>query len=377
MTSLLLSSLGRLSDDDLVAEVARLARCECDVTAELIAHLAELDARRLYLGKGFASLFVYCTGALRLSEHEAYNRIEAARAARRFPVILDLLREGSVNLTTIRLLAPHLRCENHEELLACASGRSRREVEELLAGRFPRPAVPPSVRKLPEARPEVPTLRGAIAASALPAAAIGEAGAVASAGTVAPPRASVWPPSATLPPPKHRAALAPLAPDQYKITFTAKAETCRKLRRAQDLLRHQIPDGNPAEIFDRALSALLLELERKKLAATDRPRPSRGTDPRSRHIPAEVKRAVWLRDGGRCAFVAKDGRRCSERGLLEFHHAHPYAAGGDASLVNIALRCRPHNGYEAGLYFGPTRSIDGERVATRSGTRTTAAAAPP
>ena len=372
MTSRLLISLSRLSDDHLVAEVKRLARCERGVTAELIAHLAELDARRLYLGAGFASLFVYCTGALRLSAHEAYNRIEAARAARRFPLILELLREGSVNLTTIRLLAPHLTCENHEELLASASGRSRREVEELLAGRFPRPAVPPSVRKLPDANPEVATLRGASAASALPAAAIGEAL------DGAPPRASVSLLSpATLPPPSRRAALAPLALDQYKISFTAKAETCQKLRRAQDLLRHQIPDGNPAEIFDRALSTLLEELERKKLAATERPRPSRRTDPGSRHIPAEVRRAVWLRDGGRCAFLAKDGRRCSERGFLEFHHAHPYAAGGDASVVNIALRCRPHNRYEAERYFGPTRSICGEGIASRSETSTTAAAAPP
>ncbi len=372
MTSGFLSSLGRLSDDRLVAEMTRLAGCERGVTVELIAHLAEFDTRRLYLGAGFASLFVYCTAALRLSEHEAYNRIEAARAARRFPVILELLRDGAINLTTIRLLAPHLTCENHAELLASASGRSRREVEELLAGRFPRPAVPPSVRKLPEANLEVATLRGAIGASALPAPEATEAA------TVTPPPASVWPPSsATLTSPKHRAALVPLSLDQYKVTFTAKAETCQKLRRAQDLLRHQIPDGNLAEIFDRALSALLEDLERKKLAATDRPRSSRGTDPGSRHIPAGVRRAVWLRDGGRCAFVAKDGRRCTERGLLEFHHAHPYAAGGNASVVNIALRCRPHNGHEAKLYFGPTRSIGGVATATRSEPSSTAAAGSP
>jgi len=287
MTSGLLSSLGRLSDDHLVAEVKRLAGCERGVTAELIAHLAELDARRLYLGAGFASLFAYCTGALRLSEHGAYNRIEAARAARRFPRILDLLVEGSVNLTTMRLLSPHLTCENHEELLASASGRSRRAVEELLAGRFPRPAVASSVRKLPVVNPGATTPRGAIAASILPAA-IDEVRAV------APPQASVSPSSpatspafpATLlplqappPPPSRRAALVPLAPDQYKVTFTAKAETYQKLRRAQDLLRHQIPDGDPAQIFDRALSALLEALERKRLAATDRPRPSRGSVP--------------------------------------------------------------------------------------------------
>ena len=127
-------SAARLSNEDLIAEVERLARCERDATAQLIAHLAELDARRLYLGAGFSSLFVYCTAALRLSEAEAYNRIEAARAARRFPVIFGLLQDGSVNLTTIRLLAPHLTAENHEELLAGASGGSRREVKSCWPG---------------------------------------------------------------------------------------------------------------------------------------------------------------------------------------------------------------------------------------------------
>ena len=153
--------------------------------------------------------------------------------------------------------------------------------------------------------------------------------------------------------------MAPLATDRYKITFTARAETCRKLRLAQDLLRHQVPDGNPAEIFDRALSALLEDLARKKLGASTRPRRDRGMVPGSRHIPAEVKRAVWLRDGGRCAFVAKGGRRCCERGFLEFHHIDPYAAGGEATVGNIALRCRPHNGYEADLYFGPREPVGG------------------
>ena len=122
-----------LSDDALVAEVTSLAGREREATAHLIAHLAELDARRLYLGAGFSSLFTYCTEVLRLSEAEAYNRIEAARAARRFPIVLDRLAEGSLNLTTVRLLASHLTDENHLELLAAASGKSRREVEELLA----------------------------------------------------------------------------------------------------------------------------------------------------------------------------------------------------------------------------------------------------
>ena len=81
----------------------------------MIALLSQLDARRLYLGEGCASLFAYCTQVLRLSEHAAYGRIEAARTARKFPIVLDLLTDGSVTLTAVTLLAPHLTPVNHLE----------------------------------------------------------------------------------------------------------------------------------------------------------------------------------------------------------------------------------------------------------------------
>jgi hypothetical protein len=103
----------------------------------------------------------------------------------------------------------------------------------------------------------------------------------------------------------------------------------------------------------KALEVLVRELERQKIAATDRPRGSRGSDPHSRYIPAEVKRHVWARDDGACAFVARNGRRCGERAFVEFHHVDPHAAGGKATVDNIELRCRAHNRYEADLYFGP------------------------
>ncbi len=150
-----------------------------------------------------------------------------------------------------------------------------------------------------------------------------------------------------------RLSVTPLASQCYKVQFRASAETIEKLRLAQDLLRHQIPDGDPAAIFDRALTALLEDLAKKKLAATERPRGSRSPFPGSRHIPAEVKRAVWLRDRGRCAFVSRSGRRCTEAGFLEFHHVVPHASGGESTAENIQLRCRAHKGYEAALYFGP------------------------
>ncbi len=145
----LLSAATALSDADLLGRVVFLANAEREATVELVAHLAELDVRRLYLGQGFGSLYTYCTGALRLAEHAAYNRIEVARASRDFPALLDLLVDGSLNLATARLLAPHLRPDNFDAVVAMACGKSKREVEVLVAGLAPRPDVPSSVRKLP------------------------------------------------------------------------------------------------------------------------------------------------------------------------------------------------------------------------------------
>jgi hypothetical protein len=136
------------------------------------------------------------------------------------------------------------------------------------------------------------------------------------------------------------------------VQFTVGRETHDNLRRAQDLLRREIPDGDPGLIFDRALRLLLEDIARKKLAATSKPRPGRPTAERSRHVPAHVKRAVWLRDGGQCAFVARSGRRCRERAILEFHHVDPYAIGGETTSANLSLRCRAHNVHEAERVFG-------------------------
>jgi len=150
-----------LSDGALIAEVTRCARDERHATAQLVAHLAELDLRRLYLGAGHPSLFAYCRDGLGLSADAAYNRVEAARACRLFPRILEQLVEGSLTVTSVRLLARHLTADNHRELLAAATRRSKREVEELIAGRFPQPDTLSSVRKVPERTqsrvPVVPT----------------------------------------------------------------------------------------------------------------------------------------------------------------------------------------------------------------------------
>jgi len=145
--------------------------------------------------------------------------------------------------------------------------------------------------------------------------------------------------------------VAPLTPDRYRVQFTVSKETYDKLRHIQDLLCREIPDGDPAVIFDRALDLLVNDVEKKKLAATKNPRPPRATREGSRGIPAHVQRTVWKRDGGQCAFEGKRGR-CTECRFLEWHHVQPFGHQGPATVANISLRCRAHNVYEGELMFG-------------------------
>jgi 5-methylcytosine-specific restriction endonuclease McrA len=382
-------ALTEMSDHELLCEVKRLAEHEREATCKLIASLIELDVRRLYLGEGYSSLFVYCTGALRFSEGSAYNRIEAARTARRFPAVLERLKEGAVTLTTVRLLAPHLTDENHIDLLDAAGRRSRREVEQLIARLRPAPDVPASIRKLPvpasatrnacavveDALPVLRDSQQSPAASTAPGAAVARNAVVVV--PASPPLSSREV--------RHRAVVAPLSPERYRLQVTISAATQAKLRHAQNLLRHTISDGDPAQILDRALDLLIAKLEHQKAGVTTglRARPAsqskrkptrddtrktgptcdhpeatvpgscaRGPGSNSRYIPAAVRRKVWERDHGCCSFVGSGGRVCGERALLEFHHIVPFAAGGEATVQNLAVRCKLHNGHEAERFFG-------------------------
>jgi hypothetical protein len=336
--------LTTLSNHELLAETARLVAVERQGTAQLIAHLAEIDARELHLGEGYSSLFAYCTQALHLSESAAYDRIMAARASRRFPIVLARLMNGAVTLTTVRLLGPHLTSDNCERCLDAASYKTKREVENLVASLAPQPDVTASVRRVPAARPgQAPVSEALLVPSGEPAEAV-----PAPADRPAPTA-----PLATASP--TRALVAPLAPERYLIRVTVSGDAHAKLRRAQDLLRHAIPNGDPAAIVERALTVLVEQLERTRLGTVRSPRSSTTVVPNSRRVPANVRRLVWKRDAGQCAFVGSQGR-CAETACLEFHHVMPYAAGGMTSVENLALRCRAHNVHEAVQHFGATRS---------------------
>jgi hypothetical protein len=335
------ASFDAFSEIALVEEVERLARGERRATARLVAALTEFDAHKLYLGQGCSSMFVYCTRVLHLSEHAAYGRIEAARAARRYPVILGMLEAGELTLTSVGLLATHLTPQNHSAVLERAKGRTKREVQEIVASLRPLPDAKPLVRKQPAVlSPEdienVPGPQGRASATS---------------------SASDAPVQAT--------SDRPDAADSHAKQAAARSvgrETIAKLRRVQDLMRHVTPNGDLEVIFHRAIQMLLEDLEKKRIAAASRPRQGTSPNAKGRHIPAAVRRAVWRRDEGRCAFTGSSGR-CNETGFLEFHHIRPFAAGGETTEENIELRCRAHNQYEADLFFGPLTArerADGE-----------------
>ena len=122
-------SLSHLEGHELLRALDQIVTNDCDNTALMLAHIAEVDARRLYRAAAHASMFSYCVHELHMSEETAYRRIRAARAARRFPAIFDLVADGRLNVTGVVLLAPHLVTGNAGELLAAAVHKTRKDIE--------------------------------------------------------------------------------------------------------------------------------------------------------------------------------------------------------------------------------------------------------
>jgi hypothetical protein len=357
-----------LTDDALLAAATRLAGDEREVAARLVAHLVEIDRRALHVPAGYSSLYSYCREGLGFSEDAAFNRAAAARVARRYPDVIDMLADGRLHLTAVKLLAPVLKDDTWERTLAEAARLSKRDIEKLVARLDPKPDVPSTVRRLPST-----TAAPSSGTTVAPGARASES----DDRTTPPPLVAVPERSGDASvlsaettedrdpqrprPAVRRPIVAALAPQRYRVQFTIGEETEKKLRRLQALLKREVPDGDPAQIFDRALTLLLARVEGRKLGRTERPRKGqpqarvakRPTAKRPRTMPAGVRRIVAERDEKQCTFVAADGRRCTERAYLEYHHAgRPFALGGTETATNIALHCRAHNAYEGARLFG-------------------------
>jgi 5-methylcytosine-specific restriction endonuclease McrA len=281
-----------------------------------------------------------------MSASAAGKRIRVSRAARRFPVIFEMIRTGELHVSGVNQLAAHLTDDNYEEVLRRARHRSMREIDLLIAQVSPKPDVAWSLRALP------PPLGGGqsegIAAGHAGPDADGQAGSTSAALASEDARPSLRERHGT-----PNGTTSPLSPRRYKLQVTIGQEARDALEELRNLLSHQIPDGDPAIVVERALAALLSETKKERAALTKNPRKRRKKGGRrTRAIPANVRRKVFKRDGGQCAFVDDEGRRCASAWQLEYHHCVPFGRDGPHSVENVELRCRAHNQFEAERDYG-------------------------
>src|SRR5580765_2898192 len=304
--------LSHKSDAVLLIDTRELAARSKGITAELVAHLAEVEARRLHIRLGYDSMTAYCAGELNLKDHEAHRRIEAARQGRAHPVIFEALADGRLHLTAIVVLAPYLARGDADALLAECFGKTKSQIELVLARRFPQPDAPMLLTPIATA-PSAPTQ---VVANTQNDSLQSEShcGFASTYGAHS---------GAPISPRLEPSRITPTAPQRWKMQVTISQETHDLLREAQELLAHSIPSRDLDAVLNRALRELVRQVKARKCGAWAKPRaasPSRGGKPDERRIPVAIKRAVWQRDGGRWTFVGSGGHRCETRARLEFDH---------------------------------------------------------
>jgi 5-methylcytosine-specific restriction endonuclease McrA len=293
-----------LSDEELVSRIAALCLEGRRLVARLIVHLIEVEDRALDKKSACSSMWEFCTERLKMSEGEASRRLNAARLVRKFPSVLGRIERGEIHLSALRQLRPYLDEENVDAVLDEAKGKTRSELDEMIARRFP--------------RPNAPTIEIPIAAA----------------------------PALASP-----ARIEPLSATGVLVQMTMTAEGYSDLKRAKELLGHCIPDGDTVKVIERALRALVEDLEKDRRAKTPRPQAS-SRPSRPGHISAATRREVFARDSEQCTYVDSEGRRCECRTRIELDHIQPRARGGSDEASNLRARCRSHNLHAAEEIFG-------------------------
>ena len=388
--------LARVSDERLRSGLTELLANGYCTEARIIAHIAEVEQRKLHLRDGSESLFHYCPVRLGLSNSEAFHRITAARIARHFPIVFTLIEKRELHLTAVCLLRDYIRADNHLELLAEARHKTKFQIQEMLARRFPRPDVESRIRKLPAravslapapqpagrdsssvtmavpnaAAPPQPAREACAppsmaAPNAVPPPRVrGESGPV----TTATPKTMVHSPGQGVP---ARGVIQPISEARYRIQLNASSALKEKLELLRALTSHANASGDLAVVIERAVDLALEQVQRERFAKTERSRtqgPRRLSKSarsmlRRGHIPNAVQRAVAERDGTRCTYVGEGGHRCTARAFLQIHHDHAWARGGTDDVQNLRMLCSGHNGLLAEQDFGAKHIA--EQIAAR------------
>ena len=345
----------------LALRLHELAGEERNVQVDFLLHLDEFDRRRAFVEAGHPSLWSYCLEVLHLREGSAGRRIQAMRVLRRFPRLEGALRDGRLCLSTIALLGQVLTEENLDDLLGRAAYRTKADVDHLVASVQARTAPRAGVRKLPEREPGVTSAPLPLAPAEARPEAVDDA-----AQTTPEPAASIVDraPASGLPSPepacgkpKRPPEMRAVTESQWSLRVTIDRACSEDLETLKSLLAHQIPDGDLAAVLHEAIRCGIEKHGKRKGAVAparkaNRAAPSADRTKARATIPAEVRREVWRRDGGRCAFVAADGRRCNSRWKLEIDHIHPRRWEDRRRSTSLRLACRAHNLLYAERAFG-------------------------
>ena len=326
-----------LTDATLLQELDQTARRSRETTAMLLAQMGEVDERRAYLPRAYPSMHAYCVGHLHFSEDSAWKRIQAARGVRAVPAMLDAIADGRLHLSAVIALAPHVTRENAAERIAAASHRTLAEVRGLV-----------TAWSASETGVDGAPLLEALAAGASVLANFTKMSPELDSNPVTPEELSVRPNLGTE---------TVLAPTRRPVTHLFDDETLALLEELRNLLAHQVPSGDPAEVLKLCMREKLTRIQRRRCGASADARAHHVAAARmpladARHIPGEVRREVWDRDAGACTFESDRGHRCGSRRFVEFDHVIPIARGGVSTADNLRLRCRAHNQFEARRVFG-------------------------
>lgn len=336
-------SLRAVNDDRLLADTTRLAAQDRQLTLQLLAHLHEIERRKLYLKQGYSSMFDYCRTHLLLSEGSAMRRIRTARCLARYPELHPLLESGSVNLMAVALISRVLKPGNARVLIARIQGKSKRQVEAIVAEYEPRSLIPrDSVRPIAVRVPTIPPTAtgGGEESSGVECNGGDTQGTISNEGD-----------PATAP-----SGVAAKLERRSVVQFTAREEFMAKVERARMLLSHQMPGATFEQLFELALDELIERRDPEARQKRRQQHPSvakaRSVMNGNRHVPAAVRDDVFVRDGFRCTFVGLDGRRCTASVCLQVDHINPVARGGASARDNLRILCAAHNRLEAERLMG-------------------------
>ncbi len=323
--------LQKLTDDQLIFDTKKLIKKEQEIVIEIIAHLEEIERRRLYCDAGYDSLWSYTIGELGYSEAQAHRRIDAMRMSRKISSVKRGLESGTLNVTCVNMGSAFLKAAseynkkvNQEELFLKLEGKSKKEVMTILQEKREELNLP--LKQLPKKTVETKTNGGS---------------------------------------------------GDVRMHLTLKKETVEKIKKLKGLLAHKEGNLSTEELLDKMLDSAIEKAEKEKFAvgikarsqseqvlkekqlsqkepkvqavpvsaATEEKKSTKYAKPlspskvkviNSRYVPNDLKRIIYVRDNGKCS-------NCGSRHALEIDHKRSFALGGKTSLENCRLLCRSCN----------------------------------